>query len=92
MGKRGKWGKICKHCGQEVSDEWAAKRTSEWVERRKITVQKRRDAGLPVGRPKVADDKEILQLRALGWSNRKIAKHLGISTTPVHNAIRAAKP
>jgi DNA-binding CsgD family transcriptional regulator len=54
-------------------------------------MQKRKAAGLPCGRPKVRNEKEILRLHKLGFSYRKIAAQLGISTHPVYKTIKEAK-
>lgn len=50
-----------------------------------------RSHGDPVGRPKKRDDEKILELSSRGFTIRKIADELGISTWSVHAALKKAK-
>lgn len=61
------------------------------VERVRAGVRRARESGKHIGRPAVPAGKinEAVRLKALGWSTRKIAAEVGMSTGAVHRAVTA---
>lgn len=53
---------------------------------------KRQEAGLPIGRPKIWDQRQILALRKQGLSMQAIADRLGCSKFTVQYAISKQSP
>lgn len=92
MGKRGRWGTVCKHCHQPISAEYAAEREALKGERVRQRLKARKDAGLPIGRKNRRPVAEIHRLRALGLSIRQIAIRIGMTTCPVQLALKELPP
>lgn len=80
--------RICRNCGQAVSEEWAATRRRIGGARTSAGLKSRKLRGLNVGRPREFDYNEIKELREEGFSLREIAKKVGCSTTVVQVAIK----
>lgn len=86
--KPGHWGGSCPHCGQSISQEYRAKKIKEKGDAVSQKLQARRDAGLPVGRPRKVCKKTVVRLRKQGLSIRAIAREMGVSSYPVLKVVQ----
>ena len=57
-------------------------------ERVKSGVQRAREKGRPIGRPRVCDRRKVMELRGNGMSIRGIARELNISKGAVEQALK----
>lgn len=80
--------KICKSCGQVISDALLRKKRKLKSQRIKAGLAKAIAEGRHVGRLKKRNDFEIHRLRAMGLSIRQIAKNQNISTGSVQLSLK----
>jgi len=78
----------CFNCLRPYPKGWKEKQRAKQAENIRKTLKDRKEQGLPVGRPKLRDDKKIAALRSEGYSIREISKITGYCTYSVHCSIR----
>ncbi len=81
----------CKHCNQDIPQseiERRKKKKSDLIKQARIEAKSR---GEQVGALKKYDRNQIIELRKLGYSLRKIAKEVGCSVSPVVDALKAVR-
>ena len=74
----------CRACGRLMSREFLIERNVQRGKNISAAL-----VGSTVGRPVTTDRAEVLRLRSLGWTIRRIAAQLSCSTWSVHRAIKA---
>lgn len=78
----------CKYCGHVYTEQETARRVLAKKENAARSRQKAKERGVSLGRRQVAFASTVVPLREKGYSIRKIAKILGISTTPIQRLLK----
>lgn len=86
----GRWSGTCRTCGQCIPPEWNVKLSIKQAEKRSATLDKKREKGEHIGRPRKVDRDLVRKMREEGMSMAKIADTLNCSTGSVHAALKSA--
>lgn len=78
----------CWNCGHTLDADYLNRRLSEKSQNLREALNRARDKGISIGRPREFDYEKAFALRQKGLSYRKIAEELGCSMNVAYRACR----